>query len=126
MNNALFRMKLKTDNVYFSDWCDILIQCQDDRELKYVLPSIVSKLNNVKKLQMELDTAMYDIYKEFLYVVAIVVLNIPLMYLINAEWAAILFGTPLGKIAVAMTFTVVFLASAYVVSVNRSLVRVHL
>ena len=126
LNNALQRMKLKTDNVYFSDWCDILIQCQDDRELKYVLPSIVAKHNSVKKLQIELDTVMYDIYKEFLYVAAIVILNMPLMFLINSEWAAILFGTFVGKITVAVTFCVVFLASAYVVSVNRSLVRMEM
>jgi hypothetical protein len=123
VKNALGRMKMKTDNAYFSDWCDILIQCQDDRELKYVLPSIVTKLNGVKKVQIELDTAMYDIYKEYLYVVGIVALNIPLMFLINSEWAAILFGTPLGKAAVAICFSTIFIASAYVVSVNRSLVR---
>ena len=123
VKNALHRMKLKTDNTYFADWCDILIQCQDDRELKYVLPSIVAKLNSMKKLQLELDTVMYDVYKEFMYVAGIVVLNLPLMFLINAEWARILFGTPIGKLAVGVTFSVVFLAAAYVVSVNRSLVR---
>ena len=126
VKNALHRMKLKTDNAYFSDWCDILIQCQDDRELKYVLPSIVAKLNSVKKLQIELDTVMYDIYKEFIYVAGIVIVNMPLMFLINAEWAKILFGTPIGKLAVAFTVTVVFLASAYVVSVNKSLVRMNI
>ena len=125
VQNALHRMKLKTDNAYFSDWCDILVQCQDDRELKYVLPSIVSKLNSVKKLQIELDNVMYDIYKEFLYVAGIVILNLPLMFLINAEWAGILFGTPIGKLTVAISFTIVFIASAYVVSVNRSLVRMN-
>ena len=126
VKNALYRMKLKTGNVYFSDWCDILIQCQDDRELKYVLPSIVAKHNSVKKLQIELDTLMYDIYKEFLYVAAIVVLNLPLMFLINSEWAAVLFGTTVGKLTVAATFCIVFLSSAYVVSVNRSLVRMEM
>ena len=125
VKNALFRMRGKTDNAYFGDWCDILIQCQDDRELKYALPSIVAKLNNVKKIQLELDTAMYDIYKEYLYVLGIVVLNLPLMFLINAEWAEILFGTPIGKLTVAACFTVIFIASAYVVSVNRSLVRMN-
>jgi hypothetical protein len=118
-------MKSKTDNTYFGDWCDILIQCQDDRELKYALPSIVTKLNNVKKIQLELDTTMYDIYKEYLYVAGIVVLNMPLMFLINAEWAGILFGTAAGKLTVALCFSVVFAASAYVVSVNRSLVRMN-
>jgi len=125
IKNAAHRMKLKTDNVYFSDWCDILIQCQDDRELKYVLPSIVAKLNSVKKIQIELNTIMYDIYKEYLYVVALVVLNMPLMFLINAEWAHILFNTPIGKLSVAACFLVIFAASSYVVSVNRSLVRYY-
>ena len=125
VKNAILRMKQKTDNAYFGDWCDILVQCQDDRELKFSLPSIVTKLNSVKKIQVELDTAMYDIYKEFFYIVAIVVLNMPLMFLINAEWADILFGSPIGKLTVAVCALVIFTASAYVVSVNRSLVRMN-
>ncbi|MDR3121906.1 MAG: hypothetical protein LBU58_11335 [Clostridiales bacterium] len=123
VRNAILRMKLKADNAYFGDWCDILLQCQDDRELKYVLPSIVTKLNSVKRIQAELDTVMFDIYKEFAYVVGIVVLNLPLMALINAEWADMLFHTPVGKLAVAVCFSVVFLASAYVVSVNQPLAQ---
>ena len=121
--HAIERMKAKVDNVYFGDWCDILMQCQDDRELKYVLPSIVTKLNSVKRIQIELDGMMLEIYKEFIYVVGIVVLNIPLMLLINAEWADILLNTTIGKITVALCTAILFLSSAYVVSVNKSLVR---
>jgi tight adherence protein B len=121
--NAIARMKQKAGNCYFADWCDILLQCQDDHELKYVLPSIVSKLNSVKKMQIELDTMMLDIYKEFVYVVGIVILNLPLMLLINAEWARVLFGTTVGKLAVAFCFAVIFAASSYVASVNKSLTR---
>jgi tight adherence protein B len=121
--NAILRMKDKVDNCYFADWCDILLQCQEDHELKYVLPSIVAKLNSVKKIQVELDSMMLDIYKEFIYVVGIVILNIPLMTLINAEWAQVLFGTGAGKAAVAFCFAVIFAASSYVVSVNKSLIR---
>ena len=121
--NAILRMKMKVDNAFFGDWCDILLQCQDDRELKYVLPSIVSKLNSVKRIQVELDAAMMDIYKEFIYVIGIVVLNLPLMPLLNAEWAQILFKEPIGKAAVTLCFVVIFAAISYVVSVNRALTR---
>ena len=120
---AIERMKTKVDNVYFGDWCDTLIQCQDDRELKYVLPSIVTKLNSIKRIQIELDGMMLEIYREFIYVVGIVVLNIPLMLLINAEWADILLNTFVGKVTVATCAAILFLSSAYVVSVNKSLVR---
>jgi tight adherence protein B len=118
---AIMRMKMKVDNAYFGDWCDILLQCQDDRELKYVLPSVVTKLSNVKRIQADLDAAMMDIYKEFVYVVGIVVLNLPLMPLLNAEWAEILFREPIGKAAVTLCFTVIFASTGYVVSVNRAL-----
>ena len=120
---ALLRMKLKVDNVYFGDWCDVLIQCQDDRELKYVLPSIVSKLGTVKRIQLELDTIMMDIYKEFLIVVSMVILNVPAMAIINPEWFVILTGAVAGKMTIAICAAVIFLASAYVVSVNKTLVR---
>ena len=120
---AIARMKLKVGNAFFGDWCDILVQCQDDRELKYVLPSIVAKLNSVKRIQAELDAAMMDIYKEFAYVVGIVVLNLPLMPLLNAEWADILFREPIGKAAVTLCFVAIFASAAYVVSVNRALSR---
>ena len=121
--NAIIRMKTKVDNAFFGDWCDILLQCQDDRELKYVLPSIVAKLNSVKRIQAELDAAMMDIYKEFAYVVGIVVLNLPLMPLLNAQWADILFREPIGKAAVTLCFVAIFASIGYVVSVNRALSR---
>ena len=120
---ALIRMKLKVDNVYFGDWCDVLIQCQDDRELKYVLPSIASKLGTVKRIQMELDTIMMDIYKEFLTVLAMVALNVPAMAIINREWFDILIGSFAGKLTLALSAAVMFIASAYVVSVNKTLTR---
>ncbi|MCL2146374.1 MAG: hypothetical protein FWH52_01080 [Synergistaceae bacterium] len=122
---ALIRMKHKVDNVYFGDWCDVLIQCQDDRELKYVLPSIASKLGTVKRIQTELDRIMTDIYKEFMIVVAMVVINVPAMAIINREWFDILIGTPAGKITVALSALMIFIASAYVVSVNKTLVRMQ-
>ena len=121
--NAIVRMKMKVDNAYFGDWCDILLQCQDDRELKYVLPSIVAKLNSVKRIQAELDATMMDIYKEFAYVIGIVVLNLPLMPLLNAQWADILFREPIGKAAVTFCFIAIFASIGYVVSVNRALSR---
>ena len=123
ITKAIFRMKLKVDNLYFGDWCDILVQCQDDRELKYVLPSIVSKLNSVKRIQVELDNMMFDIYKEYIIVVGIVVLNFPLMMLLNAEWGHILFHSAAGKLTTAFCSAVIFLVSYYVVSVNKSLIR---
>lgn len=116
---ALLKMKSKVNNHNFHEWCDALIQCQDDRELKYVLPSIVEKMSDEKKIQMECDTTMYDYYKDYVSVTLVVVANIPLMYFLNKDWFSILTTHPLGKLVIAITCAAIFFATAYVIRVNK-------
>lgn len=116
---ALLKMKAKVPNRNFSEWCDIMIQCQDDRELKYVLPSIVEKMSDEKKIQIECDTTMYDYYKDYISVTLVVIANIPLMYFLNKDWFSILTTNPLGKLVIAFTVASIFVATAYVIKVNK-------
>ncbi|MBQ8765767.1 MAG: hypothetical protein IJZ16_03085, partial [Clostridia bacterium] len=73
------KLKTKVDNSFFSEWCDTLILCQQDRELMYVLPTIVEKMSDIKQIQEELNTQMYNIYKDHISVTLVVAANIPLM-----------------------------------------------
>lgn len=113
------KLKSKVDNSFFAEWCDTLILCQQDRELMYVLPTIVEKMSDIKQIQEELNTQMYNIYKDHISVTLVVAANIPLMRFLNAEWYRLLTGTFAGQIIVAVTFAVIFIATAYVVSVNK-------
>lgn len=113
------KLKSKADNRFFDEWCDTLVLCQQDRELMYVLPTIVEKMSDMKQIQEELNTQMYNIYKDHISVTLVVAANIPLMRFLNAEWYRILTGTTVGKIIVAITFVVIFIAAAYVIKVNK-------
>lgn len=113
------KLKSKVDNSFFSEWCDTLILCQQDRELMYVLPTIVEKMSDIKQIQEELNTQMYNIYKDHISVTLVVAANIPLMRFLNAEWYRLLTGTLAGQIIVALTFAVIFAATAYVIKVNK-------
>lgn len=113
------KLKSKVDNSFFNEWCDTLILCQQDRELMYVLPTIVEKMSDIKQIQEELNTQMYNIYKDHISVTLVVAANIPLMRFLNAEWCRLLTGTLAGQIIVAVTFAVIFIATAYVVKVNK-------
>lgn len=113
------KLKSKVDNSFFAEWCDTLILCQQDRELMYVLPTIVEKMSDIKQIQEELNTQMYNIYKDHISVTLVVAANIPLMRFLNAEWYRLLTGTLAGQIIVAVTFAVIFIATAYVVKVNK-------
>lgn len=113
------KLKRKIDNSFFQEWCDTLILCQQDRELMYVLPTIIEKMSDIKQIQSELNTQMYNIYKDHISVTLVVAANIPLMKFLNAEWYRLLTQTVVGQIIVALTFVVIFFATAYVIKVNK-------
>lgn len=113
------KLKRKLDNGFFHEWCDTLILCQNDRELMYVLPTIVEKMSDIKQIQTEFNTQMYNIYKDYISVALIVAANVPLMRFLNAEWYRLLTGTLIGQVIVAVTFIVIFVATAYVIKVNK-------
>ena len=65
LTSCLKRLKDKLDNKFFRDWCDTLIQCQHDRELKFVLMSHIEKMADVKKIQDELETKIMEVFRIF-------------------------------------------------------------
>ena len=82
----MFNLKEKVDDEIFREWCDTLIQCQDDRTLKDTLQPVVSKLTDVRIVNSELKTMLSPARNEYWFMVALVVGNIPLLYLLNKDW----------------------------------------
>ena len=69
---ALRRLEAQVNNSYFSQWIDVLVMAQDDRQLKYVTMSVVDSMNDVAQAQMESDTAIYAVWREYLMVLALI------------------------------------------------------
>ena len=113
------KLKHKVNNSFFDEWCDTLILCQQDRDLMYVLPTIVEKMSDIKQIQEELNTQLFGFYKDHISVTLVVAANIPLMRFLNAEWYRLLTGTLIGQMIVAVTFAIIFIAAAYVIKVNK-------
>ncbi len=112
-------MRERIDNHFFHEWCDSLILCQSDRNVKYVLPTIIEEMSDVKNIQEEANTMMFQIYKEFGLVAGMVMANIPFMKLLNGDWFTYLTQTLPGKIIVVIAFVVIFLSFVYVVKINK-------
>ena len=110
-------MKEKINNGYFQEWCDYLMLSQKDRNMKYVLLTIVSEISEAKNMQQELNTAMFNIYKEFAMVAGLVILSVPGIKLLNADWYGYLVNTGVGKFVVALSYLVTFLSFIHVVKV---------
>jgi Flp pilus assembly protein TadB len=116
---ALRHLKLRIDNQIYREWCDTLISCQDDRTLKTSLLPVVNKLTDVRIVNNELKTMLYEPRKEYFTMVALVIGNIPLLYMLNKDWYHSLMDTLAGKIILAISGVVVLITAALMMKYTK-------
>lgn len=117
--SAINSMKMKVPNRVFHEWCNILIQCQSDRSMKNMLPTIAQKFSDVRIVQSELDAMMQGPRKEAITMVFLVLANIPLLYVLNKDWFhTLLFTTP-GKIALAICGAIILYSVSKIMQLSK-------
>jgi len=112
-------MRGQIENAVFREWCDALIACQLDRNLKTTLIPIVSKLSDMRVVNGELENMVFEPRKEFISMQILVIGNIPLLYFLNKDWYHTLMHTAVGQIILAICFTAVFISSAFVIRLTQ-------
>ena len=116
---ALRRMRERIDNRYWRDWCDVLVQCQRDRQMRFALPGIVSRLGEMRRVQTEVDTAIRKQISDYIITVLIVLGAIPLMGAMMSDWFEMLTTTLAGKITLAVVLAAVLATSVWVAQLYR-------
>lgn len=117
--SAINYMKMKVPNRVFHEWTNILIQCQSDRSMKHMLPTIAQKFSDVRIVQSELDAMMQEPRKEAITMVFLVLANIPLLYVLNKDWFhTLLFTTP-GKIALAICGAIILYSVSKIMQLSK-------
>jgi len=111
IKHALHKLKDKIDNQIFKEWVDTLIQCQYDRTLNDTLLPVVTKLTDVRIVNNELKTMLYEPRKEYFMMVAMVIGNIPLLYMLNKSWYSTLMDTIPGKLVLALSGVVILVTA---------------
>lgn len=112
-------IKDQLENAVFREWCDALIACQIDRNLKTTLTPIVSKLSDMRVVNGELENMVFEPRKEFISMQLLVVGNIPLLYFLNKDWYNALMHTPLGQIILTICFAAIFISAAFVIKLTQ-------
>lgn len=119
MIKAIHRLRERIDNRYWRDWCDVLIQCQRDRQLRYALPGIVGRLGEMRRVQMETDTVIRKQLSDYIVTVMIVLGAIPLMGAMMPDWYSMLTATLAGKITLAVVLAAVLATAVWVAQLYR-------
>ena len=119
VKEAIRNLKEKVDNEIYREWCDTLIACQDDRTLKDTLLPIVRKLTDVRIVNNELKTMLGEVRKEYWMMVCLVIVNIPLLYVLNKDWYHALMFTLPGKIVLAVCAVVILVTALLMMKYTR-------
>ena len=119
IKQAIYNMRKKVDDEIFREWCDTLIQCQDDGIMKDTLQPIVSKLSDVRIVNSELNMMMSAVRAEYYTMVGLVVGNIPLLYVLNKDWFhTLIFETP-GKIVLGVCGIVIVITYCFMLKFTK-------
>ena len=113
IKRALYSLREKVDNDIFREWVDTLILCQDDRTLKDTLQPVVQKLADVRIVNSELATMLASARNEYWMMVALVIGNVPLLYLLNKDWFHTLLFSTGGKAVCALCGVVILITALF-------------
>jgi tight adherence protein B len=116
---ALHRLRDRIDNRYWRDWCDVLVQCQRDRQLRYALSGVVARLGEMRRVQTETDTTIRKQLGDYIITVMIVLGAIPLMGAMMPDWYEMLTTTPAGKLTLAVVLAAVLATAVWVARLYR-------
>ena len=119
IKSNLATLRGRLSDPVFVEYCNALIQCQNDITLKSTLYGIVKKLSNIRIVTARLDGLIYAPVKEFFMMVTIYLVNLPAFYLLNKEWYRIVTDTTTGHIMVAASAGIIVFAALNVLRLTR-------
>ena len=115
---AIQHMREASENWYWTEWCNALIQCQDDVSLNRTLSGIVERLSESRQIQLEVDTTLRKHMSDYVVTVLLVLGSIPLMGFMIPDWYSMLMDTIPGKITLAVVLATVLITSVWVSRAN--------
>lgn len=119
MVSTINTLKMKIPNPIFHEWCNTLIQCQSDRNMKNTLSFTVQKFSDIRIIQSELEAIINEPRKEAFTMMLLVIGNIPLLYILNQSWfETLIFSTP-GKITLAICAAIVLFSFTRIMQLSR-------
>lgn len=119
MISTINTLKMKIPNRIFHEWCNTLIQCQSDRNMKNTLTFTVQKFSDQRIIQSELESIINEPKKEAVTMMFLVMGNIPLLYVLNHSWfETLMFSTP-GKITLAICCGIVLFSFGRIMQLSK-------
>ncbi len=122
VKRALRKLEIKINNKYFSEWIDILVLSQEKSgDYRFILPAVVQSMNDAKRLQIEADTVMMSVWRDYFTAIILSFSVIPLLRWSNAAWFEILTSSVVGKILILIMLIMTLISAFITLKINKPL-----
>lgn len=119
VNRALIRMSAKLPNPFLIQWIDTLILSQEDRKMMYILPTIIQQMNDLRQDQMEAETMMVVIWRDYATLL-LMICAIPVIFrIVLYEWYALLVTTMAGRGLILALIVAILYSLRKAMQINR-------
>lgn len=122
IKRALRKLEIKINNKYFSEWIDILVLSQEKSgDYRFILPAVVQSMNDAKRLQIEADTVMMSVWRDYFTAIVLSFSIIPLLRWSNEAWFNILTTSVVGKILILLMLLMTIASAFITLKINKPL-----
>lgn len=111
----LEQLKNAINDETYIEWVDGVIVSEEDYNLKAILPNITNKFSDMRIINNELNTKMYVPLKDYISMVALTILSIPLFFIFNRNAVIDYLNNTIGKIELAVILVIIIIVSAKVI-----------
>ncbi len=113
------KLKEGINNYYFYRWCNVVVQCVDDRDYIKVLPAVVSEMTDAQKSINNFEIYRDKFYKEHFQLVLIAALTPFVMRLAFYEMYYYLTSTIMGQLLIAVNYFILMISTSQVIIINK-------
>lgn len=122
IKRALRKLEIKIKNKYFSEWIDILVLSQEKSgDYRFILPAVVQSMNDAKRLQIEADTVMMSVWRDYFTAIILSFSIIPLLRWSNEAWFDILTTSFVGKMLILLMLVMTIISAFITLKINKPL-----
>ncbi len=122
IKRALRKLELKINNKYFSEWIDIVVLSQEKSgDYRFILPAVVQSMNDAKRLQIEADTVMMSVWRDYFMAIILSFSIIPLLRWSNAAWYEILTSSLVGQVLILVMLIMTLISAFITLKINKPL-----
>ena len=87
----------------------------------FILWDVIDGMNDEKKLQIEADKVMMNVWKEYFMSIILAFSFIPILCISNAEWFNILINTFVGRLLIVLMLLLTIISAFLTLRINKPL-----